>query len=59
VVGTGGANHYPIVAPIENSEVHNDDTYGILKLTLRPKGYEWRFLPAGGEFTDSGSDRCH
>jgi hypothetical protein len=42
--------------PLPNSEVHNDETYGALKLTLRPKGYEWRFLSAvGGEFTDSGS----
>jgi hypothetical protein len=33
----------------------------VLKLTLRPKGYEWRFLSAefGSEFPDSGSARCH
>ena len=60
VVGTGGRSHYPILDPIANSEAHNDDTYGVLKLTLHPKSYEWRFLPAGdGEFTDSGGDRCH
>jgi hypothetical protein len=60
VVGTGGESHYPIFEPIANSEVHNDHTYGVLKLTLHPKGYEWRFVPAGGEtFTDSGSARCH
>jgi acid phosphatase type 7 len=61
VVGTGGGgSHYPISEPIANSEVHNDHTYGVLKLTLHPKGYEWRFVPAGGgTFTDSGSARCH
>jgi hypothetical protein len=60
VVGTGGRVHYPIVDPIANSEVHNDETYGVLKLTLRPEGYEWRFVPVEGEtFTDSGSARCH
>jgi acid phosphatase type 7 len=60
VVGTGGRSHYPILAPIANSEVHNDDTYGILKLTLRPEGYDWRFVPVKGEtFTDTGSARCH
>ena len=60
VVGTGGKNHYKIFDPLPNSEIHNDDTYGVLKLTLRPKSYEWRFLPAaGGEFTDSGDDQCH
>ena len=61
VVGTGGgASDYPILEPLPNSEVHNDELYGVLKLTLRPKGYEWRFLSAGGgEFTDAGSARCH
>jgi 3',5'-cyclic AMP phosphodiesterase CpdA len=61
VVGTGGgASDYPILEPLANSEVQNDESYGVLKLTLRPKGYEWRFLSAeGGEFTDSGSARCH
>jgi calcineurin-like phosphoesterase family protein len=60
VVGTGGKSHYPILDPLPNSEVHNDKTYGVLKLTLHPKSYEWRFLSAaGGEFTDSGEDQCH
>jgi acid phosphatase type 7 len=61
VVGTGGgASDYPILEPLANSEVQNDESYGVLKLTLRPKSYEWRFLSAeGGEFTDSGSARCH
>ena len=60
VVGTGGRSHYSILEPIANSEVYNDETYGVLKLTLNPKGYEWRFLPVEGEtFTDSGSARCH
>jgi hypothetical protein len=61
VVGTGGgASDYPILEPLPNSEVRNDETYGVLKLTLRSKGYEWRFMSAeGGEFTDSGSARCH
>jgi len=38
VVGTGGRSHYSILGPIANSEVYNDETYGVLKLTLRPKG---------------------
>jgi hypothetical protein len=60
VVGTGGRSHYEILDPIANTEVYNADTYGVLKLTLHPKSYEWRFLPAaGGEFTDSGEDQCH
>jgi hypothetical protein len=61
VVGTGGGKGtYPILDPIANSEVHNDDTFGVLKLTLRPQGYEWRFVPVeGAPFEDSGSARCH
>jgi acid phosphatase type 7 len=61
VVGTGGSkSHYEILDPIANTEVYNDNTYGVLKLTLRPEGYEWRFVPVEGEaFTDSGSARCH
>jgi hypothetical protein len=60
VVGTGGKSHYPILEPIANSEIHNDESYGVLKLTLNPKSYEWRFIPVeGSTFTDSGSDVCH
>jgi hypothetical protein len=60
VVGTGGKSLYPIGEPIANSEVDNDETYGVLKLTPHQKSYEWRFLPVEGEtFTDSGSARCH
>src|SRR5918992_5562750 len=60
VVGTGGNGRYPILDPIANSEVHNDDAYGVLQLTLRPNAYGWEFVPvAGAGFTDSGSERCH
>jgi hypothetical protein len=60
VVGTGGMSHYPILDPIANSEVHSDESYGVLKLTLNPHSYEWQFVPVEGEtFSDSGSARCH
>jgi hypothetical protein len=60
VVGTGGKSHYPILEPIANSEVYNDESYGVLKLTLHPHSYEWQFVPVEGEtFSDSGSARCH
>jgi len=43
-----------------NSEVKNNETFGVLKLTLRPLGYDWKFIPiAGKTFTDSGSGTCH
>ncbi len=59
VVGTGGKSHYAINTTIANSEVNNDDTYGVLKLTLHASSYDWEFVPvAGGTFTDTGSDTC-
>lgn len=61
VVGTGGASHHKFAGPaLANSEVLNDDTFGVLKLILRPASYEWQFIPvAGRTFTDSGTGRCH
>ncbi|HEY4906504.1 MAG TPA: metallophosphoesterase [Candidatus Acidoferrum sp.] len=60
VVGTGGKSHRPFGAPEATSEVRDTTTFGVLKLTLRPKGYDWKFIPeAGKSFTDSGSDNCH
>ena len=60
VVGTGGKSHYQLGKPIANSEVRNDNTFGILELRLRRSGYSWKFIPiAGGQFTDSGSASCH
>lgn len=60
VVGTGGKNHRPFGAIQPNSEVRNADTFGVLKLTLRPNGYDWQFIPeAGKTFTDSGTGKCH
>jgi len=60
VVGTGGRSNYQISQPIANTEVYNDDTYGVLELTLNPKSYDWEFVPVEGEsFTDSGVARCH
>jgi 3',5'-cyclic AMP phosphodiesterase CpdA len=58
VVGTGGKSHYDFRNPAAHSEVRNDSTYGALELDLRANGYSWRFLPADGDFTDSGSGIC-
>lgn len=59
-VGTGGADLHLIpetTAP--NSEVSNDATYGVFKLTLNSTSYDWEFIPVEGMvFTDSGSAEC-
>lgn len=60
VVGTGGKSRYAVDSSGTNRQVANGDTYGVIKLTLRPGGYDWRFVPeAGKTFTDSGSGSCH
>jgi len=59
VVGSGGRSHYGFAFPIPNSEIRNDDTYGVLKMTLHPDSYSWEFIPeAGKTFTDSGTSSC-
>jgi hypothetical protein len=59
VVGTGGRSLYPVLQREVRSEVVNDDTFGVLKLTLRPASYAWEFVPAGdGRFTDTGQTDC-
>jgi hypothetical protein len=59
-VGTGGAPHSSSISLKPPAEVVNSDTFGVLKLTLRPGSYDWNFMPeAGKTFTDSGSEGCH
>src|SRR5215211_7930246 len=61
VVGTGGRslNTFKINPAPEISEERDASTYGVLKLTLQPTGYDWEFVPvAGGTFSDIGSDSC-
>jgi hypothetical protein len=59
VVGTGGRSHYPVLWRVRGSEVVDDTTFGVLRLTLRADSYDWRFLPvAGSSFADSGTGRC-
>jgi hypothetical protein len=59
-VGTGGGGTlYAYGNPIANSEVINNQTYGVIKLTLHQYSYDWEFIPIAGQtFTDSGSSDC-
>jgi hypothetical protein len=60
VVGTGGTGFRSVSSAIANSETTNDDTFGVLKLTLSAGGYAWEFVPvAGGTYRDSGTAACH
>ena len=59
-VGTGGESHYQAGDIQPNSQVRESNTFGVLKMTLRPTGYDWQFVPvAGRTFTDSGTGACH
>ena len=60
VAGTGGATHHGLGQIQPNSEVRNNDTFGVLEFLLYPDGYAWEFIPVrGSSFTDSGFDYCH
>ena len=46
--------------PMSNSEVRNNTSWGVLKLTLWSDRYDWQFIPVSGQsFTDIGSGNCH
>jgi hypothetical protein len=60
LVGTGGRGFHPVNTILPNSEVRNNVTFGVLKMALRPAGYDWQFVPeAGASFRDAGSEMCH
>ena len=60
IVGTGGANLISYGTSAGNTEVRNNTTFGVLKLTLHAGSYDWQFVPeAGKTFTDSGTKACH
>ena len=60
VVGTGGSPLGSFVNVKPNSQIRNASTHGVLKLTLHPGSYEWKFVPVAGKtFTDSGTESCH
>lgn len=60
VVGTGGAQLTNFPRTLPNSEVRNDSSWGVLKLTLWSDHYDWQFIPVAGQsFSDNGSANCH
>ena len=59
-VGTGGKSHGSVNTVLPNIQKQNTTTFGILKLTLHPTGYDFAFVPdtTSGSFTDSGTGTC-
>jgi PKD repeat protein len=62
-IGTGGGEglyRWGTIHP--NSQARINETYGVLKLTLRGGSYSWQFMPVAGSpahTPDSGTDTCH
>jgi hypothetical protein len=60
VVGAGGKSHSGSSVRHSNSEVRDDLTFGVLKLTLGSNGYRWEYVTdAPGVFDDAGANACH
>ncbi|MDZ4855321.1 MAG: metallophosphoesterase [Nitrospirota bacterium] len=59
IIGTGGISLYEFKSVQPNSEVRNNTSYGVLKLTLNASSYDWEFVPIAGQtFRDRGSAAC-
>ena len=61
IAGTGGDSHHDFsTTTTANSLARNNDTFGVLELTLHPSSFDWQFIPVAGKtFTDSGTQACH
>jgi hypothetical protein len=60
VVGTGGEELRPKGTSAPNSEVYDNTSMGVLRLTLQADSYAWRFVSIPGHTqADSGSASCH
>jgi hypothetical protein len=60
VVGGGGKSHSGSSFRHANSEVRDDLTFGVLKLTLGPGSYRWEYVTDRPRvFDDAGANACH
>ena len=60
MVGTGGRSHYAFGDIEPNSQAREENSFGVIRLSLRAGAYDWEFVPeAGRTFTDSGTTSCH
>jgi hypothetical protein len=59
VVGTGGAGLDAFQAPPPNLQVRQNSHFGVLKLALHAKRYDWRFVTGGRRVLHHGGTRCH
>ena len=58
VSGTGGKSHYSVTSRSRGSRFVDDDSFGVLRLSLAPRSFSWAFTTVGGTTHDRGSRRC-
>src|SRR5205823_6499680 len=59
LAGTGGLGTWSFYTIAPNSLVRAQ-AYGVLKFTLSPGSYSWKFIAiAGTQFSDTGTAACH
>ena len=58
-MGTGGRSLDPFTGPFTNGQFRQNTQFGVLKLTLHARWYEWRFVSTGQGVLDSGQTDCH
>ena len=60
IVGTGGAALDTPGTEVPTSQVLNNGTHGVIKVTLHAGTYDWSFVNDGeSTFTDTGTGSCH
>lgn len=58
VVGTGGKSLYPVSASGANRQALVQNSFGVLALELRPRGWSWRFVDEAGSTLAAGRRGC-
>ena len=58
VSGGGGKSHYPADGRVKGSAYVEDDTFGVLRLVLRPDSFRYGFRGIDGSKQDNGSRSC-
>ena len=59
-VGTGGRDSQGFGTVVPNSVIHKNKIFGVMRLTLHPKGWDTTFVPdPATPFADSSSGACH
>jgi hypothetical protein len=57
-VGTGGARRYEFGEIETNSRFQYAEAWGVLRLVLHPRRYDWEFVTVDGRRLDRGSGPC-